>query len=386
MVVMNMIYLDYAAATPIDSRVLSAMKPYFTEKFYNPSSVYAPARETKAVLEESRKEVAMFLGAKPAEIIFTAGGTESNNLAIIGTATKYKKSHIITTPTEHDSVLKPIEYLGQNGWKTTLIKPKKDGLINENELLQAVTDKTTLISVIYANNEVGTIQPLAKIAAGLANIRRDRSRRSIDKPIYLHTDACQATQYLDMHVSRLGVDMLSFNSDKIHGPKQCGALFISKGTHINPIIFGGNQEKGLRSGTPNVPSVAGFAEAIKITEKIKPDEINRVRKLRDYLYDEVLKINGAIINGTMKKRLPNNLHITFPGVDNERLLLELEERGIIAASGAACSASSEQPSHVLRSMGVPDELIRNSIRFSLGRYTKEKDIKYTIKTLRELTG
>jgi cysteine desulfurase len=189
-----------------------------------------------------------------------------------------------------------------------------------------------------------------------------------------------------MHVSSLGVDMLSFNSDKIHGPKQCGALFIRSGTLINPLVFGGDQEKGLRSGTPNVPAAVGFAEAIKIVGQIKPTEADRVRKLRDALYDALLQIDGAIINGTMKKRLPNNLHVTFPGVDNERLLLQLEDRGIIAASGAACSASSEEPSHVLRSMGLPDELIRNSIRFSLGRETTEEDIARTAKTLRELIG
>jgi cysteine desulfurase len=276
--------------------------------------------------------------------------------------------------------------LGQNGWKTTLIKPKEDGLIDPDKLLTAVTDETVLLSVIYANNEVGTIQPISKIAAGLAEIKRSRTKRGIEKPLYLHTDAAQATQYLDMHVSRLGVDMLSFNSDKIHGPKQCGALFIRSGTLINPLVFGGDQEKGLRSGTPNVPAAVGFAEAIKIVGQIKPTEADRVRKLRDALYDALLQIDGAIINGTMKKRLPNNLHVTFPGVDNERLLLQLEDRGIIAASGAACSASSEEPSHVLRSMGLPDELIRNSIRFSLGRETTEEDIARTAKTLRELIG
>jgi cysteine desulfurase len=383
---MKYIYLDYAAATPMDPRVLKAMQPYFSDKFHNPSSTYAPALETKAALEEARKTIAAFLGAKPTEITFTAGGTEASNLAIIGTATKHPGSHIITTATEHDSVLKPIEYLGQNGWKTTLIKPKEDGLIDPDKLLTAVTDETVLLSVIYANNEVGTIQPISKIAAGLAEIKRSRTKRGIEKPLYLHTDAAQATQYLDMHVSRLGVDMLSFNSDKIHGPKQCGALFIRSGTLINPLVFGGDQEKGLRSGTPNVPAAVGFAEAIKIVGQIKPTEADRVRKLRDALYDALLQIDGAIINGTMKKRLPNNLHVTFPGVDNERLLLQLEDRGIIAASGAACSASSEEPSHVLRSMGLPDELIRNSIRFSLGRETTEEDIARTAKTLRELIG
>ena len=380
------IYLDYAAATPMDDRVLSAMKPYFSEKFHNPSSTYTPALETKAALEDARKTMAMFLSAKPTEITFTAGGTEANNLAIIGTATKHPGGHIITTATEHDSVLKPIEYLGQNGWKTTFVMPGKDGLVEPDELLGAVTDETVLLSVIYANNEVGTIQPLNKIAAGLAEIKRARLKRGIERPIYLHTDAAQATQYLDMHPSRLGVDMLSFNSDKIHGPKQCGTLFIKSGTLINPLIFGGDQEKGLRSGTPNVPAAVGFAEAIKIAEEIKPKEIDRIRKLRDKLHDAVLEIDGAVVNGTMKKRLPNNLHVTFPGVDNERLLLQLEQRGIIAASGAACSASSEEPSHVLRSMSMTDELIRSSIRFSLGRETTEQDIEQTVKTLRELVG
>ncbi|HEX5456489.1 MAG TPA: cysteine desulfurase family protein [Candidatus Saccharimonadales bacterium] len=383
---MKYIYLDYAAATPMDPRVLKAMEPYFSDKFHNPSSTYAPARETKAALEEARKTVAAFLGAKHTEITFTAGGTEANNLAIIGTATKYPGAHIITTATEHDSVLKPIQYLGQNGWETSFIKPEKDGRVDPDKLLEAVTDETVLLSVIYANNEVGTIQPLSKIAAGLAGIRRARAKRGIERPLYLHTDACQATQYLDMHASRLGVDMLSFNSDKIHGPKQYGALFISSGTMLNPLIFGGDQERGLRSGTPNVPAAAGFARAIEIVGQIKPTEPDRVRKLRDILHDEVLKIDGATVNGTMKKRLPNNLHVTFPGVDNERLLLELEEHRIIAASGAACSASSEEPSHVLRSMGLSDELIRSSMRFSLGRETTEEDIKQTVKTLRELVG
>ncbi len=380
------IYLDYAAATPLDKRVLAAMEPFFTTKFHNPSSDYAPAREVNAAMEDARRTIAQFLGAKPTEIIFTAGGTEANNLAIAGVASKYPGKRLVATAIEHDSVLKPLEHLAKNGWPLKLVKPKKDGVIDGEKLTAEIDDNTVLVSVMYANNEVGTIQPISKVASRIKEIRRDRAKRGVTTPLYLHSDACQAPQYLDMHVSRLGVDLMVINSDKIYGPKQCGALYVRAGTTLEPIIHGGGQEFGLRSGTENIPAVIGFGEAIKITEAIRAQETERMRKLQAGFATLVSQINGVEINGSMKKRLPNNLHVTFPGADNERLLMELDQRGIYASSGSACSAKSDEPSYVLRAMGLSVEQAKSSVRFSLGRQTTARDLKKTFKIIKQLVA
>lgn len=383
---MSKIYLDYAAATPMDKQVVAAMQPYFADKFYNPSSDYGPSREVKNDLSEARKTIASLIGAKPAEIIFTAGGTEANNLAISGVATSSIQGELVATDIEHESVLKPLEYIGKWGRKITLVKPEKDGVIKPEKILKAITGKTTLVSVIYANNEIGTIQPIKKIAEGIEQIRRERKAAGNELSLYLHTDACQATNYLDMHAKRLGVDLMSINAGKIYGPKQCGALFVRTGVRLNPLIFGGGQELGLRSGTENIPSIIGFGEAMKITDKIKKDEALRVQKLRDFFWNELIKkIPNMQLNGSLKHRLPNNLNILFPGIDNETLLIQLDELGIMASAGSACSASSAGPSHVLSSIGLSDSEAQSSIRFTLGRNTTKSETIKTVTILNKLS-
>lgn len=378
------IYLDYAAATPVDRRVLSAMEPFFSEKFHNPSSDYRPAREANEAMEESRRTIAQFLGAKPAEIIFTAGGTEANNLAIFGVANKFPGSKVICSAIEHDSVIQPVKALKSKGHNVGFAGVDKRGFVDISALTAAIDDNTVLVSVMYANNEVGTIQPLGEIAKLLQIVKRDRRKRGVKMPLYLHSDACQATQYQNMQANRLGLDLMVINSDKIYGPKQCGALFVRSPAALEPVIFGGGQERGLRSGTPNVPSIIGFAKAIELLLAVKDQETARMKKLQKYFYTQASKIKGSRVNGTTKKRLPNNLNITFAGVDNEKLLLQLDEKGIYVSAGSACSASKTEPSYVLRAMGVSDDDIRSSIRFSMGRQTIKEDIDKTISAIEPL--
>lgn len=380
----NNIYLDHAAATPLDKRVLAAMEPFFADNFHNPSSDYAPARRAKQAVEEARKTIAQFLGAKPAEITFTAGGSEANNLAILGAARKFPGSKIICSAIEHDSVIQPVKYLKEKGRSVEVVGVDKRGFIDINQLKKAIDDNTVLISLMYANNEVGSIQPLGKVARMIEEIRRGRQERAISTPLYLHSDACQATQYLNMHVSRLGVDLMVINSDKIYGPKQCGALFIKAGTQLEPLVFGGDQERGLRSGTENVPAIAGFGEAVKLAEKLKEKETKRMKKLQEYFAGEIENIKGAKINGPAKRRLPNNLHVTFEGADNERLLMQLDEQGIYVSTGSACSAGKGEPSYVLKAMGMKAADINGSLRFSLGRQTTKGDIDKTVAAIRLL--
>ncbi len=387
--IMKMIYLDYAAATPVDPRVLKAMEPYFAEKFYNPSAIYLAAEAVHYDLENARKSVAQLLGARPSEIIFTAGGTEANNLAIKGVAQAFPGSHLVTTALEHDSILAPVGFLVDNGWTSTEVKPKADGVVDPAAIAKAVSDKTVLVSVMYANNEVGTIQPIKHIAQELETIRKGRQKAGNKLPLYLHTDACQAGNYLDLHVHRLGVDLMTLNGGKIYGPKQSGVLFAASHVQIKPLIHGGGQERGLRSGTENVAGAIGFATALELATAMRSPETKRLKKLQSHflhlLQDSLVK-KGVFVNGSLKQRLPNNVHLTIPGVDNERLLFALDEAGIQVAAGSACSASSEEPSHVLKAMGLSDAEARGSLRFTLGRGTTESDIRRTVETLAKMVA
>jgi cysteine desulfurase len=378
------VYLDYAAATPVDKRVLDAMLPYFREKFYNPSSDYGPSREVRVAVADARKTVAEAIGAKQTEIIFTAGGTEANNLAILGIADRFPEGEILYSAIEHESVLEPIKYLKTKGQRTRSIGVNEQGLVEADRLADKITEDTVLVSIMYANNEVGTIQPIGKISQVVKAARKDRQKRGNKTPLYLHTDACQATQYLDMHASRLGVDMMSINSGKIYGPKQIGAVYVKAGTKISPIIHGGGQESGMRSGTENVPAVVGFAEAIKLASNVKKDEVRRMKDLQQDFCRQILSVKGAQINGSMKKRLPNNIHVTFPGIDNEKLLMQLDELGIYASAGSACSAAKGQASQVLSAMGISDREARSSVRFSLGRHTTVEDITRAARVVSKL--
>lgn len=379
------IYLDYAAATPLDDDVFEDMKPYFSQRFYNPSSIYLASRGVKGDLNKARQKVAGILGAKPSEIIFTAGGTEANNLALFGVMQNFPGGHIVASALEHDSVLKPLEILKKRGQRISEVIPQKDGVLDPSSVAKAVNDNTVLVSIMYANNEIGTIQPIKQIASRLAEIRTDRQKRNIKTPLYFHTDACQAANYLDLHVHRLGVDLMTINGGKIYGPKQSGVLFSGAFVALEPIIFGGGQESNRRSGTENIGGSIGLASALEKAQAMKNSESARLRKLQKVFMEELAKkIPTSVINGSLKHRLPNNLHITVPGSDNERLLFGLDEMGVQAAAGAACSASKEESSHVLRALGKSDEYARSSLRFSMGRFTTEADVKKVISLLTDL--
>ncbi len=384
---MKSIYLDYAAATPVDKRVLAVMRPFYDDMFQNPSATYMAARDIRVRLDTARQEIAGLLGAKPAEIIFTAGGTEANNLAIIGVAHAFPGSHIVTTALEHDSVLAPVSYVQSQGWLKTEVQPKANGLVDPQAILDAVTDKTILISVMYANNEIGTLQPISRIAEGLKLIRRQRQSAGNTLPLYFHTDACQAANYADLHVHRLGIDLMTLNGGKIYGPKQSGVLFAAAQVRLTPLIYGGGQEHGRRSGTENVAASIGFAEALRGAQAMRKAETTRLQALQTSFMRQVAdKIPTASINGSIEHRLPNNIHITIPGADNERLLFALDEAGVQCATGSACSASKAESSHTLKAIGLSDEEARASLRFTMGRGTTESDVTRAVAVLAKLVA
>ncbi len=376
------IYLDYAAATPMDSQVIDAMTPFFNHKFFNPSATYGPAKFVKNDLNNARKQIASWLGAKSEEIIFTAGGTESNNLAINGVMSLHKTKNIIISSVEHDSVLYPAKKYVHK------VAPVDDkGVIILDKLLSLVDNNTTLISVMYANNEIGSIQPIKDIALGINSIKKQRLLSNNLTPLLLHVDASQAVNYLDIHHARLGIDLMTLNGGKIYGPKQSGILFVKSGVSLEPSILGGGQEKNLRSGTENVAASIGLAKALDIAQSSRKEEHNRLADLQKHFFKSIAaKIPSVTINGSIKSRLPNNLHITIPGADNERLLSQLDDRNIYCAAGSACSASSVEPSHVLKAMGIGDDLARSSLRLSMGRQTTKKDIDDTINALDEIVN
>lgn len=373
------IYLDYAAATPVDPGVTAAMKPYSAARFFNPSASYLSAKAVAADLLSARELVAHWLGAKPSEVVFTAGGTEANNLAIVGVMSQFPDSNIIISGIEHESVREPAR---QYEYHEPATSP--DGLIDIASLEKLINDHTVLVSVMYANNEVGTIQPLREIATLLQKIRRQRALAGNEQPLYFHTDACQAANYLDLHTSRLGVDLMTLNSGKIYGPKQSGALYVKTGVNLKPQILGGGQERGLRSGTENVAGAVGFAKALDVAQQMREQESKRLIHLRDSFIKQLTNtIPSTIINGSIKKRLPNNISATFVGIDNERLMMQLDEAGIMCAVGSACSASKDESSHVLKAIGLSDKDARSTLRFTLGRQTTEAEL---IKTARVIKG
>lgn len=374
---MKSIYLDYAAATPLDPRVLKAMQPYFSQVFHNPSSVYLAAREARKVLDQARGTVASCLGAKSGEVIFTSGATEANNLAITGIMKQFTDGEVLVSAIEHESVLAPA---GQ--FTNHLIPVDKYGIVDLDRLAKMISDKTVLVSVMYVNNEIGSAQPLVKIAQLIEQIKKQRLKAGNQRSLYLHTDAAQAGSLFDLKVSRLGVDLLTINGGKIYGPKQSGALYIKAGTKLSPLLLGGGQEFGLRSGTESLASAVGLAEALKLTQAKKTSELKRLQKLSaDFIEQLQQSLPAAVVNGHTKLRSPHIVSVSLPGQDAERLVMELDERGIQAAVGSACSASKEDPSHVLRAIGLNEPLIRASLRFSLGRGTSEADLKNTVATL-----
>jgi cysteine desulfurase len=392
-----MIYLDHAATTPLDPRVKKAMEPFWSNEYGNPSALYKLGRTANTALQKSRKTVAEILSAKATEIVFTAGGTESVNLAILGMAQGFqhhfhKPSHIIISEIEHHSVLHAVAAMASWGWKVTKLAVDKDGFISLRELEKAIQSDTAMVSVMYANNEIGTIEPIAKIGKLLQRLNTQRVAKKLPR-IYFHTDACQATGFLDLNVNRLGVDLLSANGSKIYGPKQTGFLYVRSGVVIEPLLHGGGQERDLRSGTENVPGIVGLATALQISVKEQDRENQRLIKLRDQFISDVLKtFPEAKLNGPddrqLKKmapprRLPNNINFTFPGIEGEALMLYLDAKGIAVATGSACATTSTDPSHVIVALGRSQADAYNSVRFTLGRQTTAQDLKQVIKALLE---
>lgn len=377
---MRTIYLDNAAATPMDESVIAAMQPYWSQNFYNPSATYLKAKAVAKAIEDARGSVAINIGVRPAEIIFTAGGSEANNLAISGVMQCHPGKNVIVSAVEHDSVLKTAQQ-----YDMKQLPVKTDGRVDLEMLSTLISDDTVLISIMYVNNELGTVMPLRKISKVIEDVKTDRRDRNVDTPLYFHTDACQAPLYLDVHAERLGIDMMTLNGSKIYGPKQTGMLYVKTGTEIEPIVRGGGQEWGKRSGTENVSGVIGFCTAFQNARNNTNKDSVSVAALQQLFIKELASfIPNATVNGTTKYRSPNNIHVTFPGFDNERLMMELDEAGILCAVGSACSASSDEPSHVLKAIGMSDQEAQSSLRFTLGKHTTASDIEYAIKTLRKL--
>lgn len=359
----EVIYLDHAAATPLDKRVLQAMEPYFSELFYNPSSPYAPALAVRRDYEAAKARIAQAIGAKPDELIMTAGATESINLAFSSIG-----GHVVTTAIEHQAVLEAAKR--QN---STIVAVDKHGLASPEAIKAAITPETRLVSVGLANNEIGTIQPLRDTAAVIKHQREERLKAGNTTPIHLHSDASQGAGLLDIHVSRLGVDLLTLNAGKIYGPKQAGLLYASSNVRLQPQIVGGGQERGLRSGTENVAGVIGFATAMELAETHRKSEAERLIALRNLLQTKLTRaFPDAVISGHPKRRLPGHVHISFPGIDAERLVFALEARGVLVATGSACAANKGTRSHVLTAIGLAPEVADGSLRLSLGRLSTEE--------------
>ncbi len=359
-------YLDHAAATPIDERVLLVMQPYFSERFFNPSSPYAPAIAVRREYEEAKSRLAATIGAKGDEIIMTAGATESINLAFSAVT-----GHVVISEIEHHAVLRVAEQ-----YSYTLVKPTPKGTIDAEAVQAAITSETELVSVQLANNEVGTIQPIRDIALVIEKEQRRRKEAGESKPIYFHCDASQGFGQIDVNVARLGVDMLTLNSGKIYGPKQVALLWCKPGVEVKPQIVGGGQERGLRSGTENVAGVIGFAKAAELAHNHRKSEAERLMKLRNQAQQKFEQAFGdnVIISGNQKKRLPGSLHISFPGIDGERLVFSLETEGVLLATGSACAANKGTRSHVLKAIGMNDSEADGSLRITLGRLSTEDSV------------
>lgn len=367
------IYLDHAATTPLDPRVYEVMKPYFTEKFGNPSSIYQTGQIAKNAIEKARLNIANLIGAQPDEIVFTSGGTESDNLAIFGVAraNQHKGKHIITSKIEHHAILHPCEQLEQEGFEVTYIPVEENGIVDPAKVKEAMRDDTILVSIMYANNEIGTIQPIAKIG-----------RACKKKQIPFHTDACQATGALMLDVDRLHLDLMTINGSKMYGPKGVGVLYIRKGVVLKPTMFGGEQEKRIRPGTENVPAIVALAKALEIAEEDREKESVRLIELRNYMIKEILeRIPRTGLNGDNVSRLPNNVNVSILEIEGEALLLRLDMKGISASSGSACTSGSLDPSHVILALGKTHFIAHGSIRFSLGKSTTKKDIDYVLEAL-----
>ncbi|WP_234119506.1 cysteine desulfurase family protein [Clostridium hydrogenum] len=370
------IYMDYSATTPVLKEVIEEMLPYFNTYYGNPSSVYSFSMESKMAIDKSRNTIAKIFNCKEEEIFFTSGGTESDNWALVGSAmaNKDKGKHIITTEIEHHAILETADYLKREGFEITYLPVDSEGRISLEQLKKYIRKDTILVSIMTANNEIGTIEPISEIGEFLK-----------DKGILFHTDAVQAVGHIKLDLNKMNVDLMSISAHKFYGPKGIGVLYIRKGTKINNLIFGGQQQRGRRSGTENVPGIVGIAKALEILNADLETEIERQEKLRNLFIKEALKINGVKLNGpSNEKRLSNNINLCFNGKDGEGLLVRLDMEGICASAGSACSAGAIEPSHVLRAIGLLEDEAKSSIRFTIGKFTTEEDVIYTIKKLYEI--
>jgi len=364
--------MDYAATTPVDPRVLKAMKPYFLKKYGNTMSLHAWGREVKEALENSREMVASSMNAEREEVIFTSSATESNNLALKGVAfaNKNKGKHIIVSSIEHHCVMNSASWLEKQGFKVTYLPVDKYGFIDLNNLKNEIKKDTILVSIIHANNEIGVIQDIERI-----------SKICHDKGVYFHTDAAQSFGKIPVDIEKINVDLLTVNAHKMYGPKGVGALFIKEGTKIEPILHGGGHEFGLRSSTVNVPGIVGFAKAVEIQKKeMKSDEKKQI-KFRNRMIKEISKIEDSNLNGHPKKRLPNNVNFSFAYIEGESLIMQLDMKGVAASTGSACSTDDLEASHVLLAIGLKHEEAHGSLRLSLGKYNTKKDVDYVLKVL-----
>lgn len=369
------VYLDHSATTPLRPEVLAAMLPYFADLAGNPSSLHEDGQRAKQALDAARETVAGALGATPREIIFTGGGTEGDNLAILGVAEALQRRgrHIITSAIEHPAVLRTCEWLERRGFAVTYLPVDPDGVVDLAALRSSLRPDTVLVSIMLANNEIGSVQPLAEIA--------ELAHR---QGALVHTDAVQAMGKMPVRVDDLGVDLLTLTAHKFCGPKGCGALFVRKGTPLEPIAFGGHQERGLRPGTQNIPGIVGLATALELAIDELPSESLRLAALRDRLQTGVTgSIARVKVNGAAPTRLPNILNVSYAEVDGEALLMALDMRGISVSTGSACAAGASEPSHVLRALGLGAEWLQGAIRISLGRTTTDADIDATLAAVRE---
>jgi len=370
---MGRIYLDYAATTPTHPDVLKSMLPYFTEAFGNPSTIYSYGQEAKGAIEEARSKVADLISTRDEEIVFTGGGTEADNFALEGVAfaNESKNNHIITTSIEHHAVLETCKFLEKRGFSVTYLPVDGYGLVNPDDVKKAITDKTILISVMHANNEVGTIEPIAEIG-----------KIAKEAGVYFHTDAVQTTGHIPVDVNKLGVDLLSMSAHKLYGPKGVGALYIRKGTKITPFMHGGGQERGRRASTENVPGIVGFGKAAELARQEINEESGRLTCLRDKLIQGLLElIDHTHLNGHPVKRLPSSVNISVDFVEGESMCLNLDLEGICASTGSACSSGNLEPSHVLLALGLRHEQAHGSLRFTLGKWTTEEEIDRVLEVL-----
>ena len=370
---MKRIYLDYSATTPTHPEVVKAMLPYFTDVFGNPSSIHSYGQEAKGAIEEARVKVADLIGARGEEIIFTSGGTEADNFALKGVAfaNETKGNHIITGSIEHHAVIETCKFLERRGFLVTCLPVDEYGLIDPGDVKKAITDKTILISVMQANNEMGTIEPIAEIG-----------RIARDAGIYFHTDAVQVVGHIPVDVNELEVDLLSMSAHKLYGPKGVGALYIRKGTKLIPFMHGGDQERRRRASTENIPGIVGLGKAVELARQEMGEEAERLTYLRDQLIKGLLeRIDHTCLNGHPLKRLPNNVNVSVDFVEGESMLLNLDLEGICASTGSACSSSSLEPSHVLLALGLSPEQAHGSLRFSLGKWTRDEEIERVLEVL-----